>query len=379
MIFYSKLLLLSCGILLAYTWLGYPLLLALLRRGFKRTHRTAAATPSISIVIAAYNEERQIQAKLENCLAFDYPHDHMEIIVASDGSTDATETIVEQFAARDARIRLLRSSGRAGKSGVQNLAVEQATGEIVVFTDAETKAAPVLLTRIAEHFADREVGLVAPVVHFGKFGTSVSEGQGAYWRFELGLRQLESDLGILATCSGSAFAIRRELFRPVPRQYGDDCVVPLDIRLQGFRIVQDSQIVVRDEMPHTIDGELRARIRMTARNWAGIIGRARILDPLRFPGTAWGLISHKFLRWMTPLFLLLEFLANCTLALEHRFVILLLLQCFFYAAAIVGWRRSRSQSCQRVFAYPFAFCLANVGFFLGLVKFVRRERVVAYK
>lgn len=367
------------GLLLFHTWLGYPLLLAFFRSILRQQHNCGERVPLFTIILAAYNEEKRIAAKLENCLALEYPHDHVEIIVASDGSTDETERIVQEFSDRDSRVRLIRSSGRAGKSGVQNLAVENALGEILLFTDAETVASPDLLTRVAQHFADGRVGMVAPVVHFGRLGTSVSEGQGAYWRFELFLRQLESDLGILATCSGSAFGIRRELFRPIPRQFGDDCVVPLDIRLQGFRIVQDPQIVVYDEMPHSIDGELRARVRMTARNLAGIFSRPQALNPLRFPATALGLVSHKFLRWLTPVFLGLMYIASCTLAFEHRFLLFFSLQTCFYTAALVGWRRSQARSCGRIFGYPFAFCLANVGFLLGLVRWLRRQHVVAYK
>ena len=373
------LLLTSC-LLVLYTWLGYLLTLFLLRAMCGRSSLPKSeVSPTFSIVLAAYNEEKRIREKLENCLALDYPRDRVQILVASDGSTDATETIVEDFAARDSHVRLLRSPGRAGKSGVQNLAASRATGEILLFTDVETIAGPDLLRRIAAHFSNAQIGMVAPVVHFGRFGSAVSQGQGAYWRFELLLRQLESDLGILATCSGSAFAIRRDLFRPIPSQYGDDCIMPLDIRLEGYRIIQDQEIIVYDEMPHSIQSELRARIRMTARNWTGILSRPRVLNPFRFPGTSWGLISHKFLRWMTPLFLVLLYIANCGLALGHQFILLFIVQSCFYLAALIGWRRSQSESCERIFGYPFAFCLANVGFFLGLVKCLRGQRVVAYK
>lgn len=368
------------ALLLVYVWLGYPAILVLAKRLVGGRVRRAENWPSASIILAVYNEEEHIRGKLENCLAIDYPHDLMEIIVASDGSKDATEQIVQEFAACHPRVRLIRSASRAGKSGVQNLAAKQAQGDIFLFTDAETSTAPDLLLQVAAHFADPKIGMVAPVVHFGKFETSVSQGQGAYWRFELFLRQLESDVGNLATCSGSAFAIRRELFRPIPPQFGDDCIVPLDIRLQGFRIVQDPQIIVYDEMPHTIEGELRARVRMTARNWAGILNRAGIFNPLRFPATAWGLVSHKFLRWLTPFLLALLYLLNCALALRHELILLFVAQNCFYMAALIGWRRSLSKKgCEPFFSYPFAFCLANIGFLLGAVQWARGRRIVAYK
>lgn len=366
-------------LLLAYTWLGYGALLWILKHLFARPPRRHPSEPVITVVVAVYNEEAHIAAKLEDCLTLQYPAARLQIIVASDGSTDGTERIVQEFAGRDPRVQLLRSAGRAGKSGVQNLAVEQARGDILLFTDAETRTRPTLLRQIAEDFADPRVGMVAPTVYFGGSDGAVAKGQGAYWRFELFLRQLESDVGILATASGSAFAMRRTLFRPIPPQYGDDCVLPLDVRLQGYTVLQDPRIILTDKMPHTIDGELRTRVRMTARNWTGILSRPGILNFLRYPGTAWGLVSHKFLRWMTPFLLMTMFLMNCLLALQGRLVALFLVQSCFYAAALVGWQRSRQRPCERIFGYPFAFCLANVGFFLGTMKCLRGQRVVAYK
>ena len=364
--------------LIVYTWLGYPVLLRVLTSIRRPSARREQRDFKISVIIACYNEEARIEDKLTDCLSWRYPADRLEILVASDGSTDGTECIVEKFAGQDSRIRLLRSAGRAGKSGVQNLAAAEARGDILLFTDAETRTRPDLLKQIAEDFADPGVGLVAPIVQFGRFDDPVSKGQGAYWRFEILLRQMESDLGILATASGAALAVRRELYRPVPVQYGDDCIIPLDVCLGGYRVLQDARSVVSDEMPHSIKGELRARVRMTTRNWSGILCRPGVLNPLRFPGVSWALVSHKFLRWMTPFFLVVLLLANGWLALHGQLTVLFVLQLGFYLAALIGWRRPEGQ-CERVFGYPFAFCLANFGFFLGVLKSMRGEKVLTYK
>src|SRR5947207_2957095 len=329
---------------LVYVWAGYPLLLCL-RCALVRTRPLRGRYfPTYSIIVAAHNEEAQIAAKLEDCQALRYARKDLEIIVASDATTVHTETIVLKFAARDPRIRLLRTEGRGGKSGAQNLAAGKATGEVLLFTDAGTSAKPDLLEQIAAAFSDAKVGMVAPVVYFRKSGSTISQAQGAYWHFERFLRQLESDIGILATASGAAFAIRRNLFRAIPLHYGDDCVVPLDVRCQGWTVVQDPQAIVFDEMPDTVSGELGARIRMTARNCSGTLSRPALLNPLRFPGTAWGLVSHKLLRWMTPFLLAGMFLANVMLAWHARFGLLFVLQCVFYVAALIGWQRSRQKS-----------------------------------
>jgi len=373
------LLLLSLGIVI-YGWLGYPLLVLTLRSlvARRRSRTERLSDPFVSIIIPVHNEQQKIAAKLENCLELLYPQDRMEILVASDGSTDRTEEIVERFLARDSRIRWLQSDQRVGKSGVQNLAAAEARGDILFFTDTNTAMTPGVLRTMIDDLADPSVGLVTATVHFGHPQDAVEKGQGFYWRYELFLRTAESDLGILATGSGQALAVRRELFRPLPPFYGDDCIMPLDVRLQGFKVIQDREATVYDAMPHSIEGELRARIRITARNWTGTIARPAILNPLQFPLTALGLVSHKLLRWLTPFFLAIVFLSNTLLALEGRAVVLWWLQVAFYFSAFVGWELTRKQRPAWAFGYPFSFCLANVGFLLGMVKVLRNQKIVAY-
>ena len=369
----------SFGVL-AYTWLGYPLLLRALTFRSARGVRRASAMPDphVSIIIPVHNEEETISAKLQNCLELDYPTDLLEIIVASDGSTDRTEEMARRFMSRASHVRWLDSGGRLGKSGVQNLAAAQAGGDVLLFTDANTILPPGVLRMMVGDLADPGVGMVVATVHFGDPRDAVEKGQGFYWSYELLLRSAESRLGILATGSGQALLIRRELFRPLPACYGDDCIMPLDVRLQGYRVVQNPHAIVFDTMPHSIEGELRARIRMTARNWTGTLSRPAVLNPLRFPLTAIGLVSHKLLRWLTPFFLAVVFLSNTLLAMEGRLVPLLWLQLGFYLSALVGWMLTRKQRPAWVFGYPFSFCLANVGFLLGMVKALRNQKIVAY-
>ncbi|HEV3041610.1 MAG TPA: glycosyltransferase [Candidatus Angelobacter sp.] len=368
-------------VLLAYTWTGYPLILWLLRKFFSRPVKRGPDQdcPKVSIIIAARNEEAKIAAKLVDCLNLEYPPDWFEILVVSDNSTDRTDEIVKNFATRDVRIRLLAGHGAMGKSGAQNLAVQSASGDMLFFTDVDTRTHPDMLKMLMENFADPKVGLVTANVFLGEPGNAVAEGQGMYWRFELFLRKLESELGVLATGSGQALLMRKALFRPLPLVYGDDCVLPLDVRLQEYRVVQDTRVIVYDIMPNSIHGELKARIRMTARNWSGTLSRLGILNPFRFPVTAWALISHKLLRWLTPFFLAVLLAANILLSVRSGdWKLLCALQIAFYAAALIGWLRARKGEPAWVFAYPFAFCLANVGFLLGMVKVMRGQKIASY-
>ena len=221
--------------LVVYTWLVYPILLA----GFRAMRHPGAPlphrpkTPFVSIIVPVHNEQAAIAAKLENCLTLDYPIDRMEIIVSSDDSTDGTEQIVRSFLDRDRRIRWIKSERREGKSGVQNLAAAAGQGDILFFTDANTRMGPSILSTVIDRLADDGVGLVTGTVHLGDPEGAVAKSQGFYWRYELFLRLAESDLGILATASGQAMAVRKEFYRQLPTCYGDDCILPLDVRLQA--------------------------------------------------------------------------------------------------------------------------------------------------
>jgi cellulose synthase/poly-beta-1,6-N-acetylglucosamine synthase-like glycosyltransferase len=366
--------------LVFYVWIGYPLLLFVLASVFSRWRSCPeqAGDPFVSIIVAVHNEEQKIAPKLVDCLELLYPQDRLEILVASDGSTDRTEEIVRGFMIRNSRVRWLQSDRRLGKSGVQNLAARQAHGDLLFFTDANTAVPPPVLRTMVDRLADPKVGLSTATVFFGHATDAVEKGQGFYWRYELFLRAAESDLGILATGSGQALLVRRELYRPLPACYGDDCIMPLDVRSRGFRVIQEREATVFDAMPHSIEGELRARIRMTARNWTGTLSRPAVLNPLRFPLTAFGLISHKLLRWLTPFFLAVVLACNTLLALHGQFVFLWGLQAAFYLSALVGWELARKQRPAWVFGYSFSFCLANVGFLLGMVKAFRNQKIVSY-
>lgn len=361
-----------------YTWIVYPLLL-LFFASFSKRKPGASQTviPFVSIIIAVHNEERTIESKLRDCSKLLYPTDRIEIIVASDGSSDRTEEIVLRASQNDSRIRWIASEGRLGKSGIQNLAADQARGDLLLFTDAETSCAPKALQSMVDKLADPEIGLVTATVMLGNPEDAIEKSQGFYWRYELLLRNAESDIGILATGSGQALLLRRELFRHLPGRYGDDCVIPIDVRLQGYRVVQDRDAIVFDTMPHSIEGELRVRIRMTARNWTGTLARPGILNPFRFPLTAVGLVSHKLLRWLTPLFLIAILLLSFTL--RGNAVLFLMIQSAFYISALAGWQMTKRKRNAGVLGYSFSFCLANVGFLLGIIKALLNETIVAYR
>jgi len=370
--------LILCFLMIAYTWFGYGLLLAGLSHFRKVSIQRGSFTPRVSIIVAAKNEEKQMRGRLANLLQLDYPPEQLEILVASDGSTDRTVEIVRSV--KDERVRLLDFPESRGRAAVHNDAAERARGEILVFTDAATRFERSFLQYLIRNFADARVGCVSGIINFGNREVSaVRRQRGLYWRYEYWLRRLEDQCGILVCASGPCMAVRRGLFQPLKDlSYDVDFMTPLDVAEAGFLVLQEDEAVAYDEMFATPRQELRAQVRMVSRNFGGYLDRHCLLDARRNAWLAWSLVSHKVLRWSTPFLLLLAFVSTGILAAQGHASALWLAQVVFYGTALIGWLRTRSGRQTRVFALPFAFCLANVGFFLGMIKAFRNQRIVTY-
>jgi cellulose synthase/poly-beta-1,6-N-acetylglucosamine synthase-like glycosyltransferase len=380
---------------LVHVYLGYEWLLrAAVRLAGRRppplsstpVYSAPVTPPTVSILLTVHNEETQVTARLENLAAQEYPVGRLEIVVASDGSTDDTEARVRAFAAArpDCAVTLAALHPQGGKSQAQNLALPEATGEIVVLTDAAARFQPDFVARIVAPFADPEVGCVTGRVAFGEDGGDVARGQGRYWRSEMMLRACESRLGILAVASGQAMAFRRTLFRPLPPHVGDDCIIPLDVVAAGARVVHQPDAVAFDCNETRPARELRARARMTARNWVGTWRHPRLLSPLRHPGIALALWSHKLMRWLSPVFLMVLVGTALWLAGRHPvYQLSLAMTAVVGGLAGLGWaaqrRPGRCGLVRRVAGIAFAFCLAQLGFLLGLWTALRGRQIRAYR
>ncbi len=296
-------------LLVCYVYGGYLVMLWILHRCFGKGGRDVStrpddtvAPPRITVIVAAYNEEARIARRLQNFLDCNYPAERLEIIIALDGGDDRTQEIVEGF--NDTRISCLSSTERTGKSGAQNAAAAAAGGEILLFTDADTEFAVDFLDRIVEPFEDSRVGLVDGRLFFGyPGGSDVAVSQGFYWRMELAQRDLESRLGILAVASGACLALRASLYEGLPLQYGDDCILPLQVTRHGHEVRHHPLAQAHDIGAPDFEAEFASRVRMTLRNWGGTWSMAEMLNPLRHPGVSFGLWSHKILRWLSPVFL----------------------------------------------------------------------------
>lgn len=362
---------------LAYIYAGYPLLVLTLGRLFPRRVLQGPALPTVTAIIAAYNEGQHIESKLQNILALDYPPDRLDVIVASDASSDETDRIVGQYSATN--VRLLRVDGRQGKTGCQNAAAAAATGEVLLFTDATTALDDKSLRAIVRNFQDPQVGCVAGrLVYVTQGDDATGRGCTTYWGYETALRMAESALGSLICVSGCLYAVRRSAYRPIPPELVSDLVITMDMREQGLRTVLEPAAVCIEETLDRADRELSMRIRVGLRSLSALAPRRRFLNPLHYGLFAWQLWSHKLLRYLSPLFVLLALVSNIALAAQGSYELLMALQVAALGAGMIGFLPGRLFRHSRLVAQPYYFLLTNVALAISLVRFLRGERVVTW-
>jgi cellulose synthase/poly-beta-1,6-N-acetylglucosamine synthase-like glycosyltransferase len=277
---------------LAWTQLGYPLAAAALARVRGRPVRKDDSTPSVSLVVAAHNEDAVIERRLDNLLALDYPPEHLEIVVASDASTDRTEELVAAVGARQPRVRLIRCP-RGGKVAAQNQAVRETRGDILAFSDANAQWKPDALRKLVRNFADPEVAYVCGG-HFYEAADGTNR-EGTYWRFEAWLRRNESALGSITGGIGPIYAVRRSDYVDVDPRFGHDLALPYLMVQRGRRAVFEPDAVAWEKPSRDIEDEYRRKVRMFEHCWL-IVLRGKMLRGLG-PTYLLEILSHRHLRY----------------------------------------------------------------------------------
>ena len=301
---------LSAG-LLVYTHLGYPLVLAALVRVRGRTRglrrdRPAPELPTVTLIIPAYDEEDVIEAKVANALALDYPRDRLQVIVASDGSTDRTAEL-----ARRAGASLVLELPPGGKVTALNAAAEQAAGDVLAFSDANSVWARDALRRLLAPFADRGVGYVCGQVRF--LDDAGDNLEGAYWRYEMAVREMESSLAGVTAGNGAIYAVRRDAYLPLAASGSHDLSFPFLLAKRRLRSVYAPDARASEKMVPTLGGELARKRRMMVGLWDIVVGEGMV-SPRRYPPLyAFELFSHRLLRYLSPLLHLVAFVANALL------------------------------------------------------------------
>ena len=430
-----------CVGLIVYTYILYPLLVVVWAYFFPKPSRFVNAyLPSVSMVVAAYNEEEVIKQKLENCLAIDYPADKIEFLFASDGSSDRTNEILVGAMQRPPRgiaptccqnveampglgqiapkcgqnvgLRGIAPTGppasrgisptgppasrgitptavkaflyreRAGKLNVLNKLVPEAKGELLVFSDANTMYEADAVRKLVRHFADPTVGGVCGKLRLVNPNQNVGgEGEGLYWRYENVLKSSEGKIYAVIGANGAIYAIRRELFRPLPSQavIMDDFLISLRVLEQGFRVIYEPEAVASEKTSPDMQGEFTRKVRIAAANFNGISYIKGLLNPLR-GFVALALWSHKIVRWLVPFLALAALVTNLfLLKLGGIYVVTLALHLLLYAGAILGYLGDRLFRHSGPFMLFYYLVTMNLAIFLGFWRSMTRTQKMAWE
>jgi len=358
--------------LIVYTYAGFTVLLALRARFFPKPVQRGAETPSVSLIIAAYNEADVIADKIANCLGLDYPQDKIEIIVASDGSSDGTNEIVSGIESPLVKFMPLP---RQGKNRTVNTAVPAATGDILVFSDADSMLGKDALRHLVAPFADPNVGGVGGDY---RYDTEVAEGDGerTYWGFDRILKHWQSEGGSMTSATGQIYAIRRELFSPVPSSVTDDFYNSTQAPAAHKRLIFEPRAVARGPVAGSSASEYRRKVRIITRGFNSVWQMRRMLNPLQYGFYAIQLFTHKILRRLAAVPLIAILIATPFLwDSGWLYKLALLGQIGLYGGAVAGLvLRNTKLGNNKLVSLPLFFCMVNAAGLVAFFNLLRGKR-----
>jgi cellulose synthase/poly-beta-1,6-N-acetylglucosamine synthase-like glycosyltransferase len=368
-----------CASVLFYVYFGYPALIGSYALFRSRATIFRDDWPHASIVVVAHNEGARIEHRISNLLALDYPAERLEILLASDGSTDDTVARARGYASD--RLRVMEFESRRGKAAVLNAVIPQARADIVVLADARQRFAPGVLRALLRHFSDPEVGAVSGelVLESDPHVSGVGEGVGFYWRYEKFIRVTESRIDSTVGATGAIYAIRKSLFETIAEDtLLDDVLIPMQIARRGYRVLFEREALAYDRAASSASVELTRKVRTIAGNFQLFASHPWLLNP--FQNRLWFQTwSHKLLRLLSPLALLGAFSVNLLLLDKAPYRWSLELQAAFYAAALGGFGRRNSARTPTLLSVPYAFCLLNWATVLAFVRFASGQQAVTWE
>jgi cellulose synthase/poly-beta-1,6-N-acetylglucosamine synthase-like glycosyltransferase len=360
-------------LIIFYTYIGYGIILLVLVKLFVRKKTIPGNTelPTLTLIVAAYNEAQFIRKKIENSLEVSYPSDKIKYLFVTDGSTDETTTIIREYP----QIKLMHEAARNGKIAAVHRAMQEVDTEIVVFTDANTLLNKDAFLKIARHYADPKTGAVS-----GEKRVEISEsadataGEGFYWKYESKLKKWDSMLYSVVGAAGELFSIRTALYQPVPaNSLLDDFMISMRIAEKGYRIVYEPEAYAMEKSSANITEELKRKIRIATGGIQSVIWTASMLNPFKYPVLSWQYLSHRVLRWtITPCLLILVFVLNMLMVWQQYpvfYTYLLILQVLFYGLAIAGWVMESKQIRVKILFVPYYFCVMNYAMFAGIFRY----------
>lgn len=362
-------------IFIAYTYFGYPLFLKILSLFRNKAVHKAHITPFVTFIITAHNEQERITGKLENALSLDYPKDKLQIIVASDSSTDDTDNIVKTFESKG--ITLVRSSERRGKEYAQKLAVARAKGNILVFSDVAAILEKDALRNMVNNFNDPTVGCVSSEDKIISDDGKIT-GENFYVKYEMLLRRLESRVNSLVGLSGSFFAARKDVCQNWAEDLQSDFnTVPNSIRM-GLRGVSDPDTIGYYKNVTSDTQEFNRKIRTILRGIAVFMATKEMLNPFKYGFFSLQVISHKLFRWLIPFALISAFFTNLFLVNQSFYASLFLLQITFYTLALIAIK-NKVLGSKKIFKIPFFFTIMNLSIFIAWYRYLTGRRLVSWE
>ncbi len=361
-----------------YSYFGYPILLYLIGKFGRRKHPQPAdngETPSVCLIISAFNEENVLYDKIQNSISQKYPADKLTILVASDGSTDRTVEIARGFA--EYGVEIVHHNERRGKSAVLNDVIPRRGEDVIVFTDANSVFSEDAISRLVRSFSDPSIGCVVGRLRYTDRKTSsVGKGEGAYWKYEGMVSRLESTLSSVLVANGSIFAIRRDLFQTLYPEVANDFQIPIDIAANGAGIIYEPHAEAIEHTTELWREEFQRKTRIILRGLTGYSVLSHRIRGFR----RWQFISHKLLRWMIGVYLLTAFAANAVLVSTSSFYAgIFVCQVVFYSFALVGSRFRHSGKPKKIFYVPFYFAMVNAAALVGLIKFIGGKRQAVWE
>jgi len=356
-------------LLIIFPYVIYPLLVIVLGSIFKKEIIKQDIFPSVTFMIAAYNEEDSIIEKLNNSLSIDYPTDKFEIVVVSDASSDKTDEIVKH---NFPTVKLIRVEGRVGKTEARNTAMKEVTSDITVFSDATTEYDSNAIKLLMRSFADESVGMVTGHLKYkDDQGTQMGIGQKLFWKFESIIKTSQTNLGSLTGSIGCITAFRTQAYHLLPPNIIEDFTGPLFFIQKGYRVVSEPEAICFEETTKKPINEWSMRVRVIRGGMTGLIHAKAVLNPLRFPVASFQLISHKVLRWLAPVFaiLLAIFSIVDVINLDNTFSwFILSLQLLFYLSVLVAYGLSFLSIRPKLLGIPLYFFIINLASLKALYK-----------
>jgi cellulose synthase/poly-beta-1,6-N-acetylglucosamine synthase-like glycosyltransferase len=364
----------ASALLVVFAYFGYPISLSVVRLVRKKSIAKSPTLLDVTVIVTAFNEETRIGKKLENTLELDYPSEKLQILVASDGSTDRSNEIVAAYYGRG--IELLALEERRGKENAQKEAIKKARGQILLFTDVATFMGPDALKQIVFNFSDPSVGCVSSEDRLiGKDGKPT--GEGFYVRYEMWLRRLESRVGSLVGLSGSFFAARREICRDFSAELQSDFGTVLQSVRMGLRGVLDREAIGYYEDIADERREFDRKIRTVLRGLTVFFRNVEFLNLFQYGLFSYQFLCHKLLRWLVPFFMGVAFLSSLILSFGSLFFMALFLaQVGFYGLALWGWSGSEASSV--LLKIPTYFVRVNASILVAWWRYLQGQRIMMW-